>query len=190
MLDLLALQKELLLRHIRPGGTCADLTMGNGHDTLFLSRAVGEGGRVYAFDVQPAALESTAALLKREGAPENVRLICDSHHRAAEYIREPLCVGMFNLGWLPGSDRTVTTRRETTLPALQTAIGLLAPDGAVLMAVYPGHEEGRLEGEAVCDFLATLDRRQFCCSKLQLVNSPTSPYFFLVEKAKEGFSGI
>ena len=87
MLDLLALQKELLLRHIRPGGVCADFTMGNGHDTLFLSRAVGETGRVYAFDIQPSALEHTAALLRQEHAPENVTLICDSHHHAAHYIQ-------------------------------------------------------------------------------------------------------
>lgn len=182
MLDLLALQKELLLRHIRPGGVCADFTMGNGHDTLFLSRSVGEDGKVYAFDIQPSALESTASLLQREQAPANVTLICDSHHNAAEYIKEPLCAGMFNLGWLPGGDKCITTKRETTLPALQTALSLLAPDGAILLAVYPGHEEGRLEGECVATFLAEQDRRALCCSRLQIVNSPTSPYFFLIEK--------
>lgn len=182
MLDLLALQKELLLRHIRPGGVCADFTMGNGHDTLFLSRAVGSNGKVYAFDIQPSALESTSSLLAQEHAPNNVTLICDSHHNAAQYIKEPLCAGMFNLGWLPGGDKRITTQRTTTLPALQTAISLLAPDGAVLLAVYPGHEEGRLEGECVAAFLAEQDRRTLCCSRLQIVNSPTSPYFFLIEK--------
>lgn len=182
MLDLLATEKELIARHIREGGVCADFTMGNGHDTLWLSRAVGENGRVYAFDVQEAALESTRALLVREHAPDNVTLIHDSHHRAAAYIREKICVGMFNLGWLPGGDKRITTLRETTLPALQTAIGLLDAGGGILLAVYPGHEEGRLEGELITEYLSTLDRRQICCSRLQIVNSLTSPFFFLIEK--------
>ncbi len=181
MLDLLATEKELIGRHIRPGGICADFTMGNGHDTLWLSRAVGESGRVYAFDVQQTALDSTAALLKKEQAPGNVTLILDSHHRAAKYIQEKLCVGMFNLGWLPGGDKHITTLRETTLPALQTAIGLLESGGGILLAVYPGHEEGRLEGELITQYLSGLDRRCICCSRLQIVNSPTSPYFFLIE---------
>ncbi len=182
MIDLLATEKELISRHIRVGGVCADFTMGNGHDTLWLSRAVGETGHVYAFDVQQAALDSTAALLKSENAPHNVTLILDSHHNAAKYITQPICAGMFNLGWLPGGDKSITTLRETTLPAVQTAISLLEPGGGILLAVYPGHEEGRLEGEMITSYLSTLDRKQICCSKLQIVNSPTSPFFFLIEK--------
>lgn len=182
MLDLLATEKELISRHIRTGGVCADFTMGNGHDTLWLSRAVGENGKVYAFDVQQAALDSTRALLQKEQAPDNVTLILDSHHNAAQYIKEPICVGMFNLGWLPGGDKSITTLRETTLPAVQTAISLLDAGGGILLAVYPGHEEGRIEGELITEYLSTLDRRKICCSKLQIVNSPSSPFFFLIEK--------
>jgi hypothetical protein len=106
----------------------------------------------------------------------------DSHHNAANYIKEPICVGMFNLGWLPGGDKSITTLRETTLPAVETAIQLLAPGGGILLAVYPGHEEGRIEGELITEYLSTLNRKQICCSKLQIVNSPTSPFFFLIEK--------
>ena len=181
MIQLLEFAKIWLRETAVEDGVYGDFTMGNGHDTLFFSQLAPKG-KVYAFDVQQQALESTAALLKREAAPENVTLICDSHHNAARYIKEPLCAGMFNLGWLPGGDKRITTQRVTTLPALQTAISLLSPDGAVLLAVYPGHEEGRLEGECVAAFLAGQDRRSLCCSRLQIVNSPTSPYFFLIEK--------
>ena len=181
MLDLLATEKELISRHIRVGGVCADFTMGNGHDTLWLSRAVGETGKVYAFDIQKAALDSTAALLKRENAPDNVELILDSHHNAGKYIKEKICVGMFNLGWLPGGDKSITTLRQTTLSAVQTAISLLESGGGILLAVYPGHEEGRIEGELITEYLSALDRKHICCSKLQIVNSPTSPFFFLIE---------
>ena len=88
---------------------------------------------------------------------------------------------MFNLGWLPGSDRKVTTRRESTLKAVNAAIELLAPDGIILVAVYPGHEEGTLEGEMLDNELSCLDRRKISVSKFRIINSPTSPYFFIIE---------
>ena len=63
MIDLLSLHKQFILTHLHPGDVAADFTMGNGYDTEFLSKAVGEGGRVYAFDIQPQALECTAGHL-------------------------------------------------------------------------------------------------------------------------------
>jgi hypothetical protein len=72
--------------------------------------------------------------------------------------------------------------RETTLPAVQAAIEALAPDGVLLVAIYPGHEEGALEGEMLEEYLATLSRFKLCCSKFRILNSPTAPYFFLIEK--------
>ncbi len=182
MLDLKTTEKNFLIPHIKDGGVAVDFTMGNGHDTLWLSKAVGENGKVYAFDVQKAALDSTKALLESENAPENYTLILDSHHNSEQYVKEPICVGMFNLGWLPGSDKTVRTHFETTLPAIEAAIRLLDDDGALLIAVYPGHAEGAEEGVMIGDILAKLDRRCYCAARFNLMNSPTSPYFYLVEK--------
>ncbi len=182
MLDLLSVEKSFLIPHIRKGGTAVDFTMGNGHDTLWLSRMVGETGHIFAFDIQAQALENTRALLQKEGAPENYTLILDSHHKVKAYVREPICAGLFNLGFLPGGDKTITTKRETTLMALRVGIELLAPDGALLIAVYPGHEEGHIEGELIQKELAAYDRREFCAAKFQILNSPASPYFFLIER--------
>ena len=182
MINLLDVEKSFLLPHIKKGGVAADFTMGNGHDTLWLSREMGMDGKVYAFDIQTQALENTRALLQKEHAPENYTLILDSHHKAAEYITKQICVGMFNLGFLPGGDKSITTMRDTTLAAIHAAVSLLAPDGALLVAVYPGHEEGHIEGELIEKELATYDRRELCASKFKIVNSPTSPFFFLVER--------
>ena len=146
MVDLTGLHKHFVLEHLKPGDTAVDFTMGNGNDTLFLSKAVGEGGRVYAFDIQEEALISTREHLKENGAPENYTLICASHHLVKEYVKEPIKAGMFNLGYLPRSGRkAVTTMRETTIPAVQSAIELLAPDGVLIVAIYPGHKEGAHE---------------------------------------------
>ena len=182
MIDLLELHKYFILKHLKPGDVAVDFTMGNGHDTEFLSKTVGPEGFVYAFDIQEQALSSTQEHLVRAGCPDNYQLILDSHSNVKKYVDVPFKAGMFNLGWLPGGDKSITTLRETTLPAVETAINLLAPGGGILLAVYPGHEEGRIEGEMITAYLSTLNRKQICCSKLQIVNSPTSPFFFLIEK--------
>jgi ubiquinone/menaquinone biosynthesis C-methylase UbiE len=87
MLDILETEKSFILKHIKEGDTVADFTMGNGYDTLFLSKTVGESGRVFAFDIQPSALVSTEKRLVENDAPKNYELICDSHHNAGNYIK-------------------------------------------------------------------------------------------------------
>ena len=182
MVDLTGLHKHFVLEHLKSGDTAVDFTMGNGNDTLFLSKAVGEGGRVYAFDIQEEALISTREHLKENGAPENYTLICASHHLVKEYVKEPIKAGMFNLGYLPRSGRkAVTTMRETTIPAVQSAIELLAPDGVLIVAIYPGHKEGELEGEELREYFKTLSKYKICASEFHILNSPTSPDFFLIE---------
>ena len=184
MVDLKELHKRFILEHLGIGDVAVDFTMGNGNDTLFLSQTVGKEGRVYAFDIQEAAIESTRARLVAEGAPENYTLICASHHRVREFVKEPIKAGMFNLGYLPGSGKkAVTTMRETTMPAVEAAIELLSPDGVLIVAIYPGHEEGALEGEMLREYFKTLSRFKICPSEFRILNSPTSPYFFLVEKS-------
>ena len=130
MINLLEIEKNFLIPHIKKGGVAVDFTMGNGHDTLWLSGAVGENGKVYAFDIQPQALESSRKLLESSGAAPNYTLILDSHSNVLDYVHEKICIGMFNLGFLPGGDKSITTKRETTMVAIRAAIELLDADGA------------------------------------------------------------
>ena len=184
MVDLIELHKHFILEHLSEGDVAVDFTMGNGNDTLFLSKTVGEKGRVYAFDIQEAALNSTRERLTAENAPENYTLICASHHRVREFVKEPIKAGMFNLGYLPGGGKkAVTTMRETTMPAVMAAIDMLLPDGVLIIAIYPGHEEGALEGDMLREYFKTTSRFKICPSEFHILNSPTSPYFFLVEKS-------
>ena len=182
MIDLLEIEKNLISRHVMPGGTAVDFTMGNGHDTLWLSNAVGENGHVYAFDIQEQALKNAGKLLESNALYRNYSLILDSHANAEKYVDGHICTGMFNLGYLPGSDKSVTTLRQSTMCAVEAALRLLDCDGGLLIAVYPGHEEGRLEGEMLEKYFSGLDRRKICVSEFKIVNSPDSPFFFLVEK--------
>lgn len=190
MVDLVGLHKHFILEHLKEGDTAVDFTMGNGNDTLFLSRAVGKSGKVYAFDIQEEALVSTKAHLEANGAPENYTLICASHHRVKEFVEGPIKAGMFNLGYLPRSGKkAVTTMLKTTMPAVEAALELLAPDGVLIVAIYPGHEEGALEGEMLREYFRGLSRFRICPSEFRILNSPTSPYFFLVEKSPKAKFG-
>ena len=159
MQSILHTAKELLLPALRPGGTAADFTMGNGHDTLFLSRAL-PGGQVWAFDIQPAALKATQALLDNNSA------------------------GVFNLGYLPWADKAITTRRETTLEAVDKALPLLRVGGVLVIVIYPGHEEGRLEGEALQQKLSGLDPKRCDVLLHRLIHVPECPYILAVERRK------
>ena len=186
MIDLLDLHKQFILTHLKEGDVAVDFTMGNGYDTEFLARTVGESGHVYAFDIQEAAVASTAKRLKEVNCPENYTLICDSHHNVKKYVEGPIKAGMFNLGWLPGGDKTITTMRETTLPAIEAAIDLLGEDAILNIAVYPGHPEGDAEGKMIEKMLSGISRFKVCATKVKIVNSESSPYFFMIEtKAKK-----
>ena len=125
MLDLLDMQKEFLLTHLRPGDVAVDFTMGNGHDTVFLSKTAGPEGKVYAFDIQQRALDKTRENLVSSGCPDNWELILASHDRAPEFVKEKIRAGVFNLGYLPGSgNKALTTARVTTLPAVVSEVSM------------------------------------------------------------------
>ena len=181
MIDLLQLHKHFILTHLKEGDIAVDFTMGNGHDTEFLSKTVGPTGHVYAFDIQEQALASTAEHLHRSGCPDNYTLVLDSHHNVKQYVDVPIKAGMFNLGYLPGGDKSVTTMRATTLPAIEAAIDLLDRDAILLVAVYPGHAEGEAEGKLICEYLSSLSRHKVCATRINILNSPTSPFFIVIE---------
>lgn len=63
---------HFISEHVKEGDLCIDATMGNGNDTLLLSRLCGEKGHVLAFDIQEIALANTRERLKKENAPPTI----------------------------------------------------------------------------------------------------------------------
>ncbi len=180
MIGILQLAKDRLAQNANPQGTYIDFTMGRGRDTLFLCGLAPEG-RVYAFDIQPSAIDQTAALLSQNDI-HNATLILDSHDRFADYVPGEIDGGLFNLGFLPGGDRSVTTQRGSTVAAVKQAMQALKRGGALGVAVYPGHEEGRLEGETLQSYFAGVDKKEFDIFIYRLLNVPDSPYMMVVER--------
>jgi tRNA A58 N-methylase Trm61 len=146
----------LLQRVISEGDLVIDATAGNGHDTVFLARCVGDSGRVLAFDVQAAAIESTRRLLESADVSTNVELFHESHARLADHVPAgSVAAIMFNLGYLPGSDQSVITTTSETLIALEAAVQALRPGGWLCVVCYPGHDGGNDEASAVESWLSS-----------------------------------
>ena len=113
----------LMTRHIQSGATVIDATAGNGHDSLLLANLVGDGGRVYAFDIQEKALSNTEKLLAEHKVLHRVELIKDGHQNLNQYIKKEIDGMNLNLGYLPGGDKEVITNKESTIEALEKRAG-------------------------------------------------------------------
>jgi SAM-dependent methyltransferase len=175
---------HLLLRQfVRSGDQVVDATCGNGKDTLLLAELVGETGQVWAFDIQPEALERTHHRLLEAGVADRVTLLNQGHEGLATRVPAPVTTVVFNLGWLPGGDRNVVTVPETTLIALKGALQLLTPGGLLVITCYPGHQEGAVETDAVLNWLSGLDARLFHVWRTGQLNvSASAPFCLLVQK--------
>ena len=175
---------ELIEGALYPGARAVDATMGNGRDTLWLCRQVGQAGRVHAFDIQPEAVARTRALLASEGVLDRARLHCEGHERMAGFIDGPVDAVMFNLGWLPGAPHEVTTRVETTLRAAEAALAILAEEGIVTFCAYPGHAEGARELAALTAWAAGLDATRYDAMARHYLNQPNDPPQLIAVKRK------
>lgn len=168
-------------------GQCSravDATSGNGHDTLFLAQNVGPGGHVYALDVQEEALEKTRSRILSAGLAHRVSLLLRGHQELDRLLGEPVDAVMFNLGYLPGSDRSVTTRPDTTREGIKASLKILKPGGRLSVVVYTGHPGSREEAGVVAGLLGTLDLKEFTVQKMVFWNSRgESPELYFVTRA-------
>ncbi|HHU85627.1 MAG TPA: methyltransferase domain-containing protein [Peptococcaceae bacterium] len=166
------------------GGTGIDATAGNGYDTLFLASLVGPRGKVYAFDIQPIALQNTRLLLEQHGYAERVQLLQAGHEEMEKFVSSPVDAVIFNLGYLPGGDHGVTSSAGTTVKAVRTALNLLRPGGRVSIVVYTGHPGGKDEYLRLEEMTSALDGRHFHVLKIDFLNrSQRAPSVIVIEKA-------
>lgn len=185
LLRVLPFSKYLLSETIEAGETVVDATAGNGNDTLFLAEHVGEKGHVFAFDIQQAALDSTAERLGELN--ERVSLILDSHDNVEQYVTGPIGGAVFNLGYLPYSnDLSIVTKPETTIKAIHTLLGLLKKGGIIAISVYDGHEGGKEERDALLSYVKTLHQADVHVIRYELLNQRNNPPFLIaLEKMRD-----
>ena len=184
LLRVLPSARRLLAETVLPGEIVVDATAGNGYDSLFLAEHVGEQGHVYAFDIQQAALTSTAKRLGELG--NRVSLILDSHENVDHYVTKEIGGAMFNLGYLPnGEDLSIVTQPDSTIKAIHTILNMLKVGGIITIIVYSGHTGGAREREALLDYVYTLHQSDVQVIKYELLNQQNNPPFLIaIEKMK------
>ena len=175
-LNTLGIAHKIIAEHVKPGDLCIDATAGRGHDTAFLCELVGKEGKVLAFDIQQAAVDSTRALLAEKSFSDIAQVHLDSHSHMDQYAQEGSvdCI-TFNFGYLPGGDHSLATRPETTLAAIEQGLTLLKPGGLISLCIYSGGDSGFAERDALLDYLKTLDPRQYLVVLSQYYNRPHHP---------------
>ena len=70
--------------------------------------------KLYAFDIQEDAVRATTALLEANGYSKSIAdgrfiLQCATHEEMDAYVSRPVKAVLFNLGYLPGGDKEITT---------------------------------------------------------------------------------
>lgn len=180
---ILPFTKYLLEKAVEKGDDVIDATCGKGNDTVFLSHLVGHVGRVFAFDVQQEAIEATDKRLKEAGL-ENVELILARHEFVLQHVDREISAAIFNLGYLPGGDQSVTTSGETTWQAVVDILSLLKVGGIIILVVYHGHEEGKVERNYLDKAIETLDAGATSVLKYEFLNKTDAPYIIAIEKVK------
>lgn len=183
--NMLSMAKRLLDISIKENGVYADFTMGKGGDILYIKKAC-PSAKIYGFDIQTQAVEITRSRLEEENClDENIILIHDSHANLKKYISEELDGAIFNLGYLPGSDKSVTTQTDSTFSCLTDALEFLKIDGVIVVSVYPGHDEGAKEGEKILEFAKNIDRQEYDCLYHRLINIPEAPFIIAFQKKQK-----
>ncbi|WP_173915791.1 class I SAM-dependent methyltransferase [Halobacillus sp. Marseille-Q1614] len=178
---------ELMKLSLEEGDIAIDGTCGNGHDTALLGKLVGSSGHVYGYDVQKQAIDNTNNKLEKLNLKDRVSLIHDSHHKIEETIPkehlEKLKAAIFNLGYLPGSDKKVVTSSDETISAVSAILEHLLPGGIVVLVVYHGHPGGAEEKEAVLQYAESLEQKNYQVMQYGFINQKNNPPFIIaIEK--------
>ena len=196
MLKQLEMAHWMLKDIIKTNDVVVDATMGNGYDTQFLAEL---GANVYAFDVQEEALNATEKRLDDAGIKNqifeknlsnlltepSVNLVLYDHEKLSEYVKERIKAAIFNLGYLPKTDKSEVTKADTTLTALDALTNQLVVGGRIAIMIYYGHEGGMEEKNAVIKWTSSLPQKDWEVTSYAPLNQiHTPPILVLIEKRK------
>lgn len=164
-----------------PSDILIDATCGNGHDTNFLSQLC-PSGHVYSFDIQKEALDKAKAKYDLN----NVTYIHDGHETVGSYVSSPVKAAIFNLGYLPGGDKTITTNFPTTKLAIEEIFKILSIGGRIAIVIYHGHPSGKNERDLLLEELSTWPQDKANILRYQYINQKNNaPFLVLIEKVAD-----
>lgn len=167
-----------ILKNDFKGKSAVDATMGMGNDTEKLLKVVGEKGKVFAFDVQDQSINYCKEKFKNIS---NLEILKISHEFID--ILENFDLAIYNLGYLPGSDKSVTTMAMSTVISLMKATQLINKGGIIVVVSYLGHENSQEERDSLEKFLKSLDQKKFIVEKREFFNQINNPpIVYVLEK--------
>jgi len=158
---------------VRPDHIAVDATAGNGNDTLKLSQLAKQ---VFAFDIQELAVIQTRIRCQDRS---NVTVFLESHEHIHQRV-PAFEVLVFNLGYLPNSEQTLSTQTETTLKALETNLPYLKQKGHLLITYYRRHPGGNEEYLKVSDYLSR--QAGLTCLERYTYDEELAPVFEIFQK--------
>lgn len=166
---------DILLEGMDEQSIAVDFTCGGGHDSLFLSQ---HALYVHSYDIQKEALDDAKKLCHQA---KNISF----HHKSHLYFDEDVerfDRGIFNLGYYPKGDRSITTQAHEVLEAINKALDKLNHGGKIVIVCYPGFEGGKLEAEQIEKALAGLESKWYDVYRFGLLNRHQAPYLIGIEK--------
>ncbi len=175
---------HLLLFNLTNGeGNYIDATAGNGNDSLFIAKMLQKDGRLFSFDISKEAIQNTKLLLNKNKINlDKVSFIHDNHARINNYLYDQtITAAIFNLGYLPESNKITQTNPINTLSAIKHIIQRLQKNGIIIIASYIGHDGGK-ENTAIEKFLMNLSVKEFEISKTEMIGRKNAPILYLIIK--------
>lgn len=170
---------QIIENNVKPNDVVIDMTIGNGNDTLFLANTVNKGF-IYGFDIQKEAINNTKKLLDKNNIV-NYKLFNESHDNIditlKDYIGK-ISLILFNLGYLPNGDKSITTKSDTTLSALKKSINMINNKGIILLVIY-SHEEGKKEEK---ELLKYLNDNNIKYNEYRNTDNKNAPYLIEIKK--------
>lgn len=184
---ILPFARNLLQLALKEGDIAIDATIGNGHDTVFLAKLVGETGHVYGFDIQGLAIQNTTERIQKDNVSNQVTLIEKSHshvqNEVPNHFHGKVKAAIFNLGYLPGSDKTIVTVPSSTISAIEQILEIMAPEGLIVIVIYHGHDGGEIEKDALMDYVQNIPQDHAHVLTYRFLNqSNNPPYIVAIEK--------
>ncbi len=181
MRSVLNKQKSIIDRFVKSNDLVVDATVGNGNDILNLSNYV-KTGKLFGFDIQKKAIENTKNLLDSNNI-KNYKLFNTGHENILEVLHDyigKISLITYNLGYLPGYDKTITTKYNTTIKSIDSSLKLLNNKGMILIVVYPYHKEGSIEHEYIQKYIKKLNN--YKVSEFHNTDKNSAPYLICIEK--------
>jgi methylase of polypeptide subunit release factors len=168
---------DYLKSHVNKNDIMIDATVGNGNDTILLASLA---KHVIGYDIQSRAIETTREKLIELNV-DNVTL----RHQSFEKIENVIDYRgvVFNLGYLPGGDKSITTQPDVTLKTIEVIIKQMDIADFILITAYPGHESGLIEAERLMLLIQKLDT-SYVTLTYQIHNRMHAPFVIIIEKQK------